>query len=201
MANYTEEPWNAKKINLMEKCYNGFADLGLHGTGIRGLARYCGYNTSMIYTYFKDLDDLIIQSTEYCMSRVEQEFMAKAPTDVEGLWRFIDEIPYWTAEKHGKKYRLMYQVYTHPKYREYGQKFFAGVGKRYTEYAKRLEGKLGIPYQKLTALSFILIRACVHYALFEDEFYLKAQIEVLKESLELFMMKYNPEARSGTMTE
>ena len=33
----------------------------------------------------------------------------------------------------------------------------------------------GIPYQKLTALSFILIRACVHYALFEDEFYLKAQ--------------------------
>ena len=185
----------------MEKCYNGFADLGLHGTGIRGLARYCGYNTSMIYTYFKDLDDLIIQSTEYCMSRVEQEFMAKAPTDVEDLWRFIDEIPYWMAEKHGKKYRLMYQVYTHPKYREYGQKFFAGVGKRYTEYAKRLEGKLGIPYQKLTPLSFILIRACVHYALFEDEFYLKAQIEVLKESLELFMMKYNPEARSCTMTE
>ena len=201
MANYTEEQRNAKKIELMEKCYNGFADLGLHGTGIRGLARYCGYNTSMIYTYFKDLDDLIIQSTEYCMSGVEQEFMAKAPTDVEDLWRFIDEIPYWTAEKHGKKYRLMYQVYTHPKYREYGQKFFAGVGKRYTEYAKRLEGKLGFPYQNLSLFFFILIRACVHYALFEDEFYLKAQIEVLKESLELFMMKYNPEARSGTATE
>jgi hypothetical protein len=30
----------------------------------------------------------------------------------------------------------MYQVYTHLKYREYGQKFFAGVDKRYTEYAK-----------------------------------------------------------------
>ena len=24
--------------------------------------------------------------------------MAKAPTDVEDLWRFMDEIPYWTAE-------------------------------------------------------------------------------------------------------
>ena len=52
------------------------------------------------------------------MSKVEDDFMAKAPTDVEDLWRFIDEIPYWTAKKHGKKYRLMYQVYTHPKYRE-----------------------------------------------------------------------------------
>ena len=145
MANYTEAQWNAKKVELMETCFNGFAELGLHGTGIRTLAKHCGYNTSMIYTYFKDLDDLIIQSTEYCMSKVEQEFMAKAPTDVWDLWRFIDEIPYWTAEKHGKKYRLMYQVYTHPKYREYGQKFFKGVDQRYTEYAKSLEDKLGIP--------------------------------------------------------
>ena len=61
-----------------------------------------------------------------------------------------------------------------------------------TEYAKSLEPKLGIPYKKLTPLIFILIRACVHYALFEDEFYLKSQIEVLKEALELFVIKYNP---------
>ena len=176
----------------MVACFDGFAELGLHGTGIRTLAKHCGYTTSMIYTYFEDLDDLIIQSTEYCMSKVEDDFMAKAPTDIEDLWRFINEIPYWTAEKHGKKYRLMYQVYTHPKYIEHGRKFFAGVDKRYTEYAKGLEQKLGIPYEKLTPLIFILIRACVHYALFEDEFYLKSQIAVLKEALELFVMKYNP---------
>ena len=154
-----------------------------------------------MYRYFDNLDDLIIQSTEYCMGKVEDEFMAKASTDVEDLWRFIDEIPYWTAKNHGKKYRLMYQIYTHPKYREYGKKFFEGVNERYTEYAKSLEPKLGIPYKKLTPLIFILIRACVHYALFEDEFYLKSQIEVLKEALELFIMKYNPKARSGTVTE
>ena len=48
MANYTQEQWNAKKIELMETCFNGFADLGLHGTGIRTLAKHCGYNTTMI---------------------------------------------------------------------------------------------------------------------------------------------------------
>ena len=41
MANYTEAQWNAKKAELMEKCYNGFAALGLHDTGIRGVAKYC----------------------------------------------------------------------------------------------------------------------------------------------------------------
>ncbi len=187
-----EEEFRRKKNELMEKCYECYAEYGLGAVGIKGLAEACGCTSASLYTYFTDLDDLIIQSTEHCMSKVEDDFMAKAPSDVVELWRFIEEIPYWTAEKHGKKYRLMYQVYTHPKYREYGKKFFAGVDKRYTEYAKSLECKLGIPYEKLTPLIFILVRACVHYALFEDEFYLKSQIAVLKETLELFIIKYSP---------
>ena len=196
-----KEEYQRKKSEIMEKCFECYAEHGLNSVGIKGLAEACGFTSASLYTYFIGLDDLIIQSTEYCMSKVEDDFMAKAPADVEDLWRFIDEIPYWTAKKHGKKYRLMYQVYTHPKYIEHGKEFFAGVDKRYTEYAKSLEPKLGIPYEKLTPLIFILIRACVHYALFEDEFYLKLQMETLKETLELFITKYNPKARSGSITE
>lgn len=192
----TPEDILQRKQEIMEQCYECYAEHGFNGTGIKLLGKYCGCTSANLYVYFKNIDDLIIQSTEYCMSKVEDDFMAKVPTNVSDLWEFIDEVPYWTAQTHGKKYRLMYQIYTHPKYREYGQKFFAGVDKRYTEYAKFLEGKLGIPYQKLTPMIFILIRACVHYALFEDEFYLKAQIDVLKESLELFIAKYNPAVRS-----
>ena len=180
-----------KKTNIMEKSFECYAEHGLSSVGIKGLAQACGISSGNMYAYFENLDDLIIQSTEYSMSKVEDEFMAKAPANVSELWDFIDEIPYWTAKEHGKKYRLMYQIYTHPKYREYGQKFFEGVDKRYTEYAKQLEEKLGIPYEKLTGLIYILIRASVHYALFEDEFYLKTQIAVLKENLEWLIEKYN----------
>lgn len=185
------EKYNRRKAEIMEACYECYAENGFRETGIKQLAKYCGCTSANLYVYFKNVDELIIQSTAHCMSKVEDDFMAKAPSNVEDLWRFIEEIPYWTAKNHGKKYRLMYQVYTHPKYKEYGKEFFSGVDKRYTEYAQLLEEKLGIPYQKLTPLIFILIRACVHYALFEDEFYLRSQIEVLKESLELFIMKYN----------
>ena len=193
MRTVNHEARNAKKIAIMEKCFDCYAENGLNSVGVSTIANVCGINVASIYQYFDNLDDLIIQATEYCMSKVEDDFMEKAPENAEDLWRFIEEIPYWTAKKHGKKYRLMYQVYSHPKYREYGQKFFKGVDERYTEYAKSLEDKVGIPYQKLTPLIFILVRACVHYALFEDEFYLQSQIEVLKESLELFIMKYNQE--------
>ena len=199
MRTVNHEARNAKKIAIMEKCFDCYAEKGLNSVGVSAIADKCGMNVASIYQYFDNLDDLIIKGTEYCMSKVEDDFMEKAPENVEDLWCFIDEIPYWTAKKHGKKYRLMYQVYTHPKYREYGQKFFKGVDERYTEYAKSLEDKVGIPYQKLTPLIFILVRACVHYALFEDEFYLKSQIEVLKESLELFIMKYNPKQETKTI--
>lgn len=187
-----EAAYTQRKQEIMEACYNCYAENGLHGTGVSALAEAAGLSKAGLYVYFENLDDLIIQSTEYCMSKVEDDFMAKAPTNPAELEKFIDEIPYWTARTHGSKYRLMHQIYTHPKYREYGKKFFAGVDRRYTEYAKRMEVGLGIPYQKLTPLIFMLIRASVHYAMFEDEFYLKSQMDVLKEIVVMMAQKYAP---------
>lgn len=201
MANYTDEQWNAKKADLMVKCYEGFSELGLHGTGIRTLAKHCGYNTTMIYTYFENLDSLIVESTEYYMSKVEDDFMQVSPKDFSDLERFLKEVPYWTAKKHGKNYRLMYQVYTHPKYREYGKKFFEGVNKRYAEYANEVAEKIGLPADKVRPMIFTFVRACVHFALYEDEYYLQEQLGLLKDSICFYMMKYNPTARSGTQAE
>ena len=91
----------------------------------------------------------------------------------------------------------MYQVYTLPKYIEHGKKFFEGVNERYTEYAKRLEPKIGIPYTVITPLIFIFVRACVHYAMFEDEYYLQTQMEVLKQGVALFADKYRSQYLNG----
>ena len=193
----TEQQHIEKKQEIMEKCFACYAENGLNGTGIKALAKACGFTQANLYGYFENLDDLIIQSTAYCMAKVEDDFMKKAPADAGDVMRFIEEIPYWTAREHGKKYRLMYQVYTHPKYIEHGKKFFQGVNERYTEYARQLEPKLGIPYTTITPLIFIFVRACVHYAMFEDEYYLKAQMEILKQAVNLFAGKYRTEFSSG----
>ena len=193
----TEQQHIEKKQEIMEKCFACYAENGLNGTGIKALAKACGFTQANLYGYFENLDDLIIQSTAYCMAKVEDDFMKKAPADAGDVMRFIEEIPYWTAREHGKKYRLMYQVYTHPKYIEHGKKFFQGVNERYTEYARQLEPKLGIPYTTITPLIFIFVRACVHYAMFEDEYYLKAQMEVLKQAVNLFAGKYRTEFSRG----
>lgn len=189
-SDYKEE----KKKEIMERCFECYCDNGLRDTGIKELGKYCNMTSANLYAYFDNVDDLILQSTAYCMAKVEDDFMALAPENPNDILRFIEEIPYWTAKKHGKKYRLMYQVYTHPKYIEYGKKFFEGVNERYTEYAIGLESKLGIPHEVLTPLIFILIRASVHYAMFEDEYYLQSQLAVLKQSIEMFRQKYQTQS-------
>lgn len=189
MAVFNKEMHESRKLELMEKCFECYADNGLSSVGIRFLGQYCKTNPANLYTYFEDVDDIIIQSTEHCMSKVEDDFMAKAPKNPDELERFVDEIPYWTARVHGKKYRLMYQVYTHPKYREYGKKFFEGVNRRYSEYADGLADKLCIPGDILRPMIFVFVRACVHFALFEDEFYLQEQLKILKLSIKLYLEK------------
>lgn len=179
----TPEYKEEKKKEIMEKCFECYCDNGLRDTGIKELGKYCGMTSANLYAYFDNVDDLIVQSTAYCMAKVEDDFMALAPENPRDILRFIEEVPYWTAEKHGKKYRLMYQVYTHPKYAEQGKKFVNGVSERYTEYARELSPKLGIPAEILSGFIFIFVRAAVHFALFEDEYYMKMQMEALKLSV------------------
>lgn len=189
MRTVNEELRRKKKIELMEHCFECYAEFGLNNVGIKGISEACGVSPANLYGYFNDLDDLIIQATEHCMSKVECDFMSLAPNSADDLERFISEVPYWTAKQHGKQYRLMYQIYTNPKYREYGKKFFEGVNQRYSDYADSLTDILKIPAYILRPMIFVFVRACVHYALYEDEFYLQEQLRFLKQSIALFYEK------------
>lgn len=48
----------------------------------------------------------------------------------------------------------------------------------------------GIPWQVIRPLIYVFVRACVHYALFEDEEYLKPQIALIEEMLPMIAEKY-----------
>ena len=121
------------------------------------------------------------------MAKAKDHIIAKAPTSFEDIKRFLNETPHLTAKLHGKKYRFMYQVYSSPKYREQGKEFFKGVNVRYKEYADELSNKLGMPADYIQGMTYIFVRACVHYALFEDEEYLNLQLNAIRSSLKAYI--------------
>ena len=187
-----------KRDELLVKCFECFCKNGIERTSAQKLAEACGMSSGNIFHYFKTKDEITIGATAYCMAKAEDDFMAEAPKDFKDIRRFLHEIPYWTADKHGEKYRFMFQVYTSPKYREYGKKFFEGVTERYTEYAEFLEPRIGIPQKIIRPLICLFVLACVYYALFEDEEYLLPQIELIDAVLPLIAEKYGGKARIGS---
>ena len=60
MAQFNEEKHNIKKAELMEKCFECYAESGLTGTGIKVLAKACGCNPASFYQYFEDKNDLFL---------------------------------------------------------------------------------------------------------------------------------------------
>ena len=176
-----------RRIAFLETCFDVFCENGLESTSLKMLADACGVTNGNLLYYFGSKDNIVIESTAHCMAKVEDDFMARAPKDFADIERFLREMPYLTAKLHGAKYRFMYQVYASPKYRGFGREFFKGVNVRYRKYAELLSGKLGMPTDFIQGMIYIFVRACVHYALFEDEEYLKLQLEAIRTSLRLFM--------------
>ena len=179
-----------RRVEFLETCFDTFCKNGLENTTMKMLADACGSANGNLVYYFGTKDNIVIQSTAYCMAKVENDFMARAPKDFADIERFLREMPYVTAELHGEKYRFMYQVYASPKFREYGKEFFRGVSVRYHQYAEMLSGKLGMPVDFIQGMIYIFVRACVHYAIFEDEEYLNLQLNAIRTSLKLFVNEY-----------
>ena len=95
----TEQQHNERKRELMEKCFECYAENGLTGTGIKALADACGCTKANLYSYFKNLDELIIESTAYCIGKgLRTNFMEMAPTEPRGCCPFCEGVPYWTAK-------------------------------------------------------------------------------------------------------
>ena len=185
-----------RRTELLEICFDTFCKNGLENTGMKKLADACGVSNGALLYYFESKDNIVIASTAHCMAKVEDDFMEKAPTSFADIERFLREMPYLTAKLHGEKYRFMYQVYASPRYREYGKEFFRGVNVRYHEYAELLSGKLGMPTDYIQGMIYIFVRACVHYALFEDENYLQLQLSAIRASLEAYIKGKNIKGRT-----
>ena len=172
-----------RRVAFLETCFDVFCKNGLENTSLKMLADACGVTNGNLLYYFGSKDNLVIEATAYGMAKVEDDFMEQAPTSFGDIERFLREMPALTAKLHGAKYRFMYQVYASPKYREHGKAFFNGVNVRYRKYAEQLSGKLGLPADLIQGMTYLFVRACVHFALFEDEDYLQLQLNAIRASL------------------
>ena len=84
-------------MEFLEICFDTFCEYGLENTSMQKLSEACGVTNAALVYYFGTKDDIVIEATAHCMAKVEDDFMAKAPTSFMDIERFLREMPYLTA--------------------------------------------------------------------------------------------------------
>ena len=152
----------------MEKSFARYCETGLRDTGIQDLAKACGMTAPNFYSYFDNLDQLIIEATEHCMIKIENELLEDAPRNKEDIAPFIERIIVPNRDFHSKEYRFMYQVLTTPRFLEFGKSFRNRQFERYRKYSEDLEKVLDVPWYLILHWILNLEQTIVQYALFEN---------------------------------
>jgi|BioPla2DNA2_1021312.scaffolds.fasta_scaffold151734_1 AcrR family transcriptional regulator len=178
----------------MEIAFDTYCTYGLGNVGIKGIAQACGLATPALYAYFEGVDDMILQSVEHCLSKIEREFAEYAIRFPESLDRFLDEAPLWSREQHGKAYRFLQQIYTHPKYYDHCQKIIKRQEEEYDSFASKLAPKMGITKDDALTLVFLLARLLVHYALYGSAEYLRTQKQAMRRLVKVMKADAAPAA-------
>jgi len=181
-----EEKKQQKKIEIMEKSFAQYCETGLRDTGIKDLAKACGMTAPNFYSYFDNLDQLIIEATEHCMIKIENEILEKAPRTKEEITPFIEKIIVPSRDFHSKEYRFMYQVFTSPRFLDYGKAFRNRQFERYRRYSEDLEKVLDISWYLILHWILNLEQAIVQYALFENStMYILQKISLEKMAISM----------------
>ena len=63
MRTVNEEARRAKEIEIMEACFDCYAENGFTSVGVKTIAKACDCSVATLYQYFDNLDDLIVKST------------------------------------------------------------------------------------------------------------------------------------------
>lgn len=164
----SEEKKQQKKIEIMEKSFARYCETGLRDTGIKDLAKACGMTAPNFYSYFDNLDQLIVEATEHCMIKIENEILSQAPKTREEIPAFIEKMIVPSRDFHSKEYRFMYQVFASPAFLEHGKRFRNRQFLRYRKYAEEMEKVLDVSWYLILEWILNLEQAIIQYALWEN---------------------------------
>lgn len=176
-----------RRTTFLETCFDTFCKSGLENTSLQMLAEACGVTNGALLYYFGSKDNIIIESTAHCMAKVEDDFMAQAPTSFADIERFLREMPYLTAKLPRGKIPLYVSGICKSKVPGMRQGIFQRRKYKVSQLCRTAFRQTGMPADFIQGMTYLFVRACVHFALFEDEDYLQLQLNAIRTSLRTFM--------------
>ena len=165
---------------MLQGFVRAFCEYGLDKTTTKKLAHEMNMNEALLYTYFKNKDDIICKCTHYHYTNVmtvvintmiDADLEQRATADK--LIHYLDSvIDIW---------RFLIQVVSHPKYSQYMEETNAQVYFQFKRYAEHLSVFFDLEEEAAQAVSLFCSSIILDYIVNRNKAYFYTQFRFLEQ--------------------
>ena len=170
------------KNKILSKCFYCLVEKGLEKTTTRDICSATGLQSSSLYYWFKNKDEIIVDATLWGMNHIVDELFTAAYSHLRDLNVLFAEFPK-EALKFKFELKFIYQVVTSPQYGSSLREISAQLPMAYDSYSKVLANQLGCKYDDIRPIVYMFIAITVDFIVWEDDTKAEMQFEYLHAQL------------------
>ena len=154
--------------SILASCFKCMKKRGLEETSTRDFSDVTGMTASSLYYWFKNKDDIVIQTAEFGYKQSVVDILREISKKISYTYFLHDDF-YDLIKKHEKSLRLVFQIANSPKYGDYIREYDKQMTSIYDEYTVDFAKKLGISYEGLRPVVDIFVSVVCDYLTWNNE--------------------------------
>lgn len=167
---------------ILDKCFEYLVNKGLEQATVKNLCEETGISSGSIYYWFKDRNEMILDSTKYGLSKVIDEMFGYVLLSSDDLVFLLNKFSEQVM-KFKKELRFIYQVVMSEQYGDEMRKMSEVLKTNYDLYGKKISKKMNIPYEKLKPYVYMFISAILNYVCWEDYELMQTEFECIGKAV------------------
>ena len=169
------------------KCFGCLVSSGLENTSIRNFSLATGLNSSSLYYWFRDKDEIVLEATLFGLKSIIDDLFTQAYGYLNDLDTLFVRIPR-AIDAYKKHFKLVYQVLVSPKYGARLKDATSELSAAYDSYGMVLADRLNCDYDILCPFVHLFISAATNYVLWEDEAIAEKQYKEIYQGINIIVI-------------
>ena len=173
-----------QKDIVLKKCFECLVEKGIESITTRDFTKATGLQSSSLYYWFEDKDEIILDATNFGISYVVDDIFDYAMHHLNNIPKFAKEFPEF-AQEYKLQLKTIIQVTTSRKYGERIKETFSYTGALYDKCADELSSLLGIDYKKVRMIIDLFVSTMIDYVIWEEKEKFREELSFIFSFLEI----------------
>ncbi len=196
VVGYGDRCERKRKDEIIDRCLSTFMKNGLAETTTRDMCKDLHMNTSAVYYYFKDKDEMVLACAEEAKKRIERDLFGIAINDLDYPERLAEDL-HNRAVAMRPLMKFFVSVCASPRYEDAVHPLLDKLGDRYKFYVNQFAVKLGSTPEEVAPYVYIVINTMLSYMLFGKENFVAPQLELVYGKLVAILEKKKQKEQKG----